>query len=77
MKLIIFGLFFYLLYFLIKYLFLKPFKQGFANGGRGNDNWNRPQNKTKEGEVTIDFNPSKDKGRNSEIGEYVDYEEVD
>lgn len=40
--------------------------------------YQRPQDpKRKEGEVIIDKAPKQDKGSNKNVGEYVDYEEVD
>lgn len=60
---------------------LKPFRQGFANASRQQNqqrsNTNNRQNPKREGEVSIDFNPSKGKANDKGIGEYVDYEEVD
>lgn len=36
----------------------------------------RPKDKREEGKVKVDYEPKKDK-RSNDIGEYVDYEEVD
>ena len=71
-RLAIFGLFFYLVYFLVKFLFIKPFQEGY----KGQDP-NR-NSKRGEGKITIDYDPRKGKnGRSpSDIGEYIDYEEV-
>lgn len=81
MKILIFGIFFYLLYTVLKHRILKPFRQGYANASRQQNqqrsNNNRHQNPKSEGEVSIDFNPSKGKTNDRGIGEYVDYEEVD
>ena len=38
---------------------------------------NRPENKKSEGEVTIDKMPKKTKQSQNNIGDYVDYEEVE
>ncbi|MBT8260592.1 MAG: DUF4834 family protein [Flavobacteriaceae bacterium] len=35
------------------------------------------QKQTKEGEITIDKMPNKNKSSNKDVGEYVDYEEID
>ncbi len=77
-RLIVFGLFFYLIYFLIKFIFVKPFKEGYMGAQRGSRNSYRPfNNGREEGDVTITYNPEKDhKNPNNKIGEYVDYEEV-
>ena len=77
MRFIVFALFFYLIYFLLKALFLKPFRQGYAQGERktSNKGWKDPFKKN-EGDVTITYNPEKEKDNKGKIGEYVDYEEV-
>ncbi len=36
-----------------------------------------PQNNVKEGETTIDRKPTQNKESNNNVGEYIDYEEVD
>ena len=38
---------------------------------------NRPENKKSEGDVTIDKMPKKSKKSNNNVGDYVDYEEVE
>ena len=79
-RLILFGLFFYLIYFLVKYLFVKPFREGYGagnpGGGHKQGNWNNPFNRKKEGEVTISYNPNKSQKEDKKVGEYVDYEDV-
>lgn len=81
MKFLLFGLFVYLLYTVLKYRFLKPFREGFANASRQHDQQRRNnyegKNRKSEGEVSIDYRPSKEKTNDTGIGEYVDYEEVD
>ena len=37
----------------------------------------RPQQKQKEGEISIDTMPNQNKSGNKNVGEYVDYEEID
>lgn len=72
-RFVIFALFFYLIYFLVKFIFIKPFKQGYAGGGgKGRS----PFGRNEEGKVSISFNPYKKKKEQHQVGEYVDYEEV-
>ena len=81
MNFLLFGLFVYLLYTILKYRFLKPFREGYANASRQQNqqrqNNYQNQKRKSEGEVSIDFRPSKGKTNDNGIGEYVDYEEVD
>ena len=37
----------------------------------------KEDNKSKEGETTIDRNPNTQKGSNKNVGEYIDYEEIE
>ena len=37
----------------------------------------RPQEKQKEGEISIDKMPNQKTSKNKDVGEYVDYEEID
>lgn len=55
---------------------MKPFKQGYANGGSNGKKGNSPFGRNEEGKVTISFNPYKKKKDDHRVGEYVDYEEV-
>ena len=36
-----------------------------------------PEAKRKEGEISIDKTPQQNKPSNNDVGEYVDYEEID
>tara|TARA_B100001123_G_C14981807_1_gene895941 strand:- start:552 stop:800 length:249 start_codon:yes stop_codon:yes gene_type:complete len=79
---ILFALFFYLIYFLVKYLFIKPFREGYAAHGRRprGTNWYQSSNtfqKRQEGEVTITYTPDQHRNGGKKVGDYVDYEEVD
>lgn len=76
MRFVIFGLVFYLVYFFIRTLFVKPFREGYAQSqqGRGGQRWKNPFQK--EGEVTIIANPKNRKIKDEGVGDYVDYEEV-
>jgi len=38
---------------------------------------NQYEQKHKEGETVIDKMPNKDKSSNKDVGEYIDYEEID
>ena len=82
MSFILFALFFYLIYFLVKYLFIKPFREGYVAHGRrprGNNGYhsdNTFQNR-REGDVTITYKPQQERRRGGKVGDYIDYEEVD
>jgi len=67
--LIIIGL--YYLIRLLVWLFRKPDTTEHRYGQR------EPNQKKKEGEVTIDYIPDKKKHIDKEDGDYVDFEEVD
>jgi len=56
--------------FLFKYLTNK-IKSNFNNTN------NKPEDKKSEGEVTIDKMPNKKKPSKNNVGDYVDYEEVE
>jgi len=73
-RLILFGLFFYLLYFIVKYVFIRPFSEGYANGGNSKNS--NPFNKRK-GNITVSYNPEKGSKKGNSVGEYVDYEELE
>lgn len=74
-RFLVFVFFFYLVYYLIKNVLLKPFREGYADGDQKRGGFNPFQSK-KEGDVSIKFDPRKGKKGSKEIGEYVDYEEV-
>lgn len=71
-RFIIFALFFYLIYFLVKYIFVRPFKEGYSRGGRKKNPFSREE----EGKVTIDYDPRQKRSEGNKVGEYIDYEEV-
>lgn len=58
-------------------MILRPFREGYANMHREKSNRSDNYSNKKEGEVSIDYNPSNKKAKDKGIGEYVDYEEVD
>ena len=72
-RFILFLLFFYLAWFIIRNLFVKPFKQGYAErrtkGGRSNSSG-------PEGSVTLNKNGAGRTHDDGSMGEYIDYEEV-
>lgn len=73
-RLILVGLFLYLIYFFFKYLILVPFRQGLGGDASGKrKNWKPFQ---REGEISVEYNPEKDKKSKPSVGEYVDYEEI-
>lgn len=76
-RFVLFALFFYLIYFLVKYIFVKPFKEGYMGARKGSSSGYRPFAGKQEGDVSITYNPQKDhKHPDNKLGEYVDYEEV-
>jgi hypothetical protein len=52
------------------------FEQTFGHNPN-NQNTQKSKSKDKEGRVSIDQMPSKKKSSKSNVGEYVDYEEID
>ena len=75
MKFIFFLIIFYLVFKLISrlfyfYLFNKVSKKN--NSYRGAEDINK-----KEGDVSIDKMPKKNKSKSDKLGDYVDYEEID
>lgn len=46
-------------------------------GGFKNPNQQRQEQKQKEGETVIDKMPNKNSTSNQEVGEYIDYEEIE
>ena len=76
----------YLIYQLLKFIMrlVAPFllrqmsnkmNDNFSNAKRNNPKRNNP--KMSEGEVSIDKMPKRNKQSNNNIGDYVDYEELD
>lgn len=67
--------FYYIFKIIFKYVV--PFLFGSSISGNKNQKRNNFSNRArKEGEVTIDYIPKKDKKIDKETGDYVDYEEV-
>ena len=46
-------------------------------GQQFNQHQNKQEPTTKEGEISIDKSPQQHKASNKDVGEYVDYEEID
>jgi hypothetical protein len=77
LRFVLFGLVFYMIYFFVNTLFVKPFKQGYAAGnnpGNGQQRWKNPFQK--EGDVTVITDRKERKLKDDGVGDYVDYEEV-
>lgn len=73
-RFILFLCLFYLLYYIVKSVFLKPFQEGFKRqDGRG-ESGAAPN--SREGDVSISYNPEQKNQRDDKTGEYIDYEEV-
>jgi len=65
--------------YLMKYIAKKAgqrFEQTFGHNPY-DPNTQKRKSKDKEGSVSIDQMPTKKKGSKSDVGEYVDYEEID
>ena len=63
----------YIFPYILRY-FLKRVSKQFTNGF---NNYNNDQyQQKKEGEIKIDYSPDKNKSQTSEIGDYVDFEEI-
>jgi len=63
-----------------KYLFPIFFQKMMKNVEkkvREQQGYQEPQNTTKVGETVVEKKPTPTKGSNNNVGEYVDYEEVD
>ena len=73
-RFLLFGLVFYLIYFLVNNLFVRPFKQGYAGESGQQARWKNPFQK--EGDVTIVSNKKDQKLKDDGVGDYIDYEEV-
>ncbi len=73
-RLIIFGLFFYLLYFIVKYIFIRFFGEGYAEGSNAKPH--NPFDKKEQNNVIITYNPEKGRKNDKSVGKYVDYKEI-
>ena len=74
MKFLFYLLIFYLLFRLVSRLFLFYLK---AKINSRNNNFQQEKKMKKEGDVSVDKVPKKNKQTSEKLGEYVDYEEVD
>lgn len=68
LRLLFFLLVFFLLYRLVKGLFINPYREGYGKQ-------NSPSRK-REGDVSIEYNPDQHRKGSDKGGEYVDYEEL-
>ncbi|WBL23668.1 DUF4834 family protein [Zunongwangia sp. HRR-M8] len=81
--LVYFGFKILLKYFgpmLLKYAMRKmgrKFEQQFSQQFGGGQQRTQQQNSAKEGKVSIDKEPKNRRKSNKEVGEYIDYEEID
>ncbi len=75
-RFILFLIFFYLAWFLVRNLLVKPFKQGYQEKGRG-QRGGADFSQAREGEVTLDTKGSGQTHDDKSLGEYIDYEEVE
>ncbi len=69
--LLVFFVIYWLTYLVRNYL-IKPFKQGYGSKEQNTGGYQQ-----KEGDVSISYNPEKEGGKGNQVGEYVDYEEID
>ena len=74
MKFLFYLLIFYFLFRLVFRLFLFYLK---AKINSRNNNFQQEKKMKKEGDVSVDKVPKKNKQSSEKLGEYVDYEEVD
>lgn len=71
-RFILFLIFFYLAWFLIRNLFVKPFRQGYQS----KDSRDGAQ-RGRDGKITINTNGAGRTHDDKSMGEYIDYEEVE
>lgn len=74
MKFLLYLLIFYILFRLVSRLFLFYLKSKINSR---NYNFQQEKKMKKEGDVSVDKVPKKNKQTSEKLGEYVDYEEVD
>jgi len=58
-------------------IFFQKIVKNFEEKVRQQQGYQQPVNQTKEGETVIDKKPLETKKSNSNVGEYIDYENVD
>jgi len=58
-------------------IFFKKIMNNFEQKVKEQQDYQAPADNIKEGETVIDKKPSQNKGSNNDVGEYIDYEEVD
>ncbi len=62
--------------FILKY-FMKKAGKRFEQQFQQSQGFNTQQSKKKEGDVSIDKKPENQRKSNKNVGEYIDYEEID
>jgi len=70
--LLVFVIIYWISYLLRTFVF-KPFKSGYGSQGNASGGSNSA---SREGDVSIKYNPLKGKQDQKTVGEYVDYEEI-
>ena len=69
-RFLIFLMLFYLVFSLVRRMFPRPVNGMASNGKEAND-------RRRDGEVSIKYNPHDRNSKSNKVGEYVDYEEVE
>ena len=72
-----FILILFIIFFLIRVITRYVLRSYFKNMQNNFENQQNQQTKKKEGDVTINTKPRKDKKFTNSEGDYVDYEEID
>tara|TARA_R110001592_G_scaffold37720_2_gene125476 strand:+ start:8484 stop:8747 length:264 start_codon:yes stop_codon:yes gene_type:complete len=76
-RLLLFISFFYIGYFILRKLVIRPFREGMQSHGQArNASTERANTARQEGEVSVTYDPKQSQARDNGVGEYIDYEEV-
>lgn len=65
-----------MVYFIVRTVFLKPFKEGYKQSAGEGGHQGRGGASSREGEVSVSYKPEQKTPQKGKTGEYVDYEEV-
>lgn len=76
LRFIAFLLLVYLVVYFLRSVFVKPFRQGFDQADSRQKRDAQGKRNTREGDISITYDPRKHQRNNDGVGEYVDYEEV-
>lgn len=74
-RLVLFISFFYIGYFILRKLVIRPFREGMQSRGQAR-NASTERANSQEGEVSVTYDPEQNKSHDNGVGEYIDYEEV-